>query len=208
MIWHTVPALVQRLFPKRLWRKSAGDNTVYLTFDDGPVPGVTNYVLQELAKRDQKATFFLVGDNVRRNPALAREIVSAGHGVGNHTYNHLNGWKTEKTVYLDNIELCDRMLGDVLGVKTKLFRPPYGLIKSSQAVEVSKFHEIVMWDMLSGDYDQRLQAEVVLGKSIQYTKAGSVAVFHDQLKTRELLPKILPQYLDFILKMGWKTGVL
>jgi len=100
------------------------------------------------------------------------------------------------------------MLGDVLGVKTKLFRPPYGLIKSSQAVEISKFHEIVMWDMLSGDYDQRLQAEVVLGKSIQYTKAGSVAVFHDQLKTRELLPKILPQYLDFILKMGWKTGVL
>lgn len=208
MIWHTVPALVQRFFPKRLWRKNAGDNTVYLTFDDGPVPGVTDYVLQELAKREQRATFFVVGDNVRRNPVLAQEIVSAGHGVGNHTFNHLNGWTTEKSVYLDNIELCDRMLDNMLGIKTKLFRPPYGLIKSSQALEVIKFHEIVMWDVLSGDYDQRLQAEVVLRKSILHTKPGSIAVFHDQLKTKELLPKILPQYLDFIKNMGWKTGVL
>src|SRR5690606_21723994 len=107
MIWHTVPVLVQRLFPLRLWKKSAGENTVYLTFDDGPVPGVTDYVLGELTKRNQKATFFVVGDNVRKYPDLSQEIVNEGHAVGNHTFNHLNGWKTEKSVYLENIERCD-----------------------------------------------------------------------------------------------------
>src|SRR5690606_26425085 len=96
MIWHTVPVLLQRFFPERLWGKSVLENTVYLTFDDGPVPGVTDFVLGELAKRNQKATFFVVGDNVSRNPVLAREITSAGHKIGNHTFNHLNGWKTDK----------------------------------------------------------------------------------------------------------------
>src|SRR5690606_20422431 len=147
MIWHTVPVFIQRLFPQRLWRKSGAENTIYLTFDDGPVPGVTDYVLRELAKRNQKATFFLVGDNVRKHPTLAKEIGSEGHQLGNHTFNHLNGWKTEKSIYLENVELCDKVMGDVLGIKTKLFRPPYGLIKPSQAVEVSKFHQLVMWDM-------------------------------------------------------------
>lgn len=208
MVWHTVPLLFQRLYPERIWSKKTAENTVFLTFDDGPVPGVTDYVLQELAKRNQKATFFVVGDNVRRNPTLAQEVVSSGHKLGNHTFNHLNGWKTEKLIYLDNVELCDRTLEDVLGIKTKLFRPPYGLIKSSQAVEVSKFHQIVMWTMLSGDYDQSLKSKVVLRKSVQHTKAGSITVFHDQLKTKELLPKILPQYLDHIQEMGWQTDVL
>lgn len=184
------------------------ENTVYLTFDDGPVPGVTDYVLGELAKRNQKATFFVVGDNVSKNPVLAREITSAGHKIGNHTFNHLNGWKTDKTTYVENVERCDKVLADVLGIKTKLFRPPYGLIKSSQAAEVSRFHQLVMWNMLSGDYDQNLKPEVVLSKSIKHTKAGSIAVFHDQQKTKEILPKILPHYLDFILEMGWKTDVL
>ncbi|WP_339874344.1 polysaccharide deacetylase family protein [uncultured Algoriphagus sp.] len=208
MVWHTVPALVQQLFPTRLWRKDSEENTVYLTFDDGPVPGVTEYVLEQLGKRRQKATFFVVGDNVRKNPILAKEIISQNHKIGNHTFNHLNGWKTKKHLYLDNIELCDKILEDQLGVKTKLFRPPYGMINQSQALEVSKFHQIVMWDMLSGDYDQRLKSELILKKSIKHTRPGSIVVFHDQLKTKEVLKKILPQYLDFILENGWKTGLL
>ena len=208
MIWHTVPALIQLLFPKRLWGKSGDEGRVYLTFDDGPVPGVTDYVLGELAKRNQKATFFVVGDNVRKQPTLTKEVLSAGHNLGNHTFNHLNGWKTEKSTYLENIELCDRVLEEVVGRKAKLFRPPYGLIKSTQALEVSRFHQIVMWNMLSGDYDSSLDPELVLKKSIQHTHAGSIAVFHDQLKTKEVLPKVLPYYLDYIEGKGWKTEVL
>lgn len=208
MILHTVPKLFQMFYPERVWEKSTSENTIYLTFDDGPVTGVTEYVVEELTKRNQKATFFVVGENVVKNPSLANDIISSGHKLGNHTFNHLNGWKTEKSIYLNNIELCDRTLQDVLGVKTKLFRPPYGLIKSSQAVEVSKFKQIVMWTMLSGDYDHRLAPELILKKSIQHSKQGSVAVFHDQLKTKEVLPKILPQYLDYIQEMGWKTDVL
>ncbi|WP_057939396.1 polysaccharide deacetylase family protein [Algoriphagus resistens] len=208
MILHTVPVLFQWLFKTRLWKKSAGEDTLYLTFDDGPVPGVTDYVLQELAKRNQKATFFVVGDNVQKYPTLAQEVISEGHKIGNHTFNHLNGWKTKNPAYLSNIELCDRVLWDVLGIKTELFRPPYGLIKSSQAEQVSKFHTIVMWSMLSGDYDQSLKSEVVLRNSIRYTKAGSIAVFHDQLKTTKVLQKILPPYLDYIQENGWKTDVL
>lgn len=208
MFWHRVPVVVQRSFPKRLWRKPSEGNTVYLTFDDGPVPGITDYVLEELGKRNQKATFFVVGDNVRKHPELALEILQAGHRIGNHTFNHLSGWKTEKSAYLDNIGKCDAILGDLLGIKTELFRPPYGLIRSSQAVEVSKTHQLVMWDMLSGDYDHSLKPEVILQKSIQHTKVGSIAVFHDQLKTERILPKILPQFLDHIQDKGWKTGVL
>lgn len=208
MFLHTVPSLVQRFYPERIWMKSPADNKVYLTFDDGPVAGVTEYVLNELSKRNQKATFFVVGDNVRKSPELAKELISAGNKIGNHTFNHLNGWKTEHSTYLENIELCDDVLRDVLGIKTKLFRPPYGLIKRNQAIEVSRFHEIVMWSVLTGDYDQRLNAEVVLNKSIQHTKAGSVVLFHDQLKTKAVLPKVLPPYLDYIKESGWETGLL
>ncbi|MEP0710606.1 polysaccharide deacetylase family protein [Algoriphagus sp.] len=208
MVWHTVPKLVQHLFPRRIWRKDGTGNSIYLTFDDGPVPQITAYVVEELAKRGQKATFFVVGDNIRKNPALAKELVSAGHKIGNHTFNHLNGWKTNQATYLENVTRCDEVLEDVLGIKTNLFRPPYGMLTSSQALEISRSHEVVMWNMLSGDYDQSLKPEVVLKKSIQHTKPSSIAVFHDQAKTVDVLPKVLPQYLDFIQEMGWKTDVL
>ncbi|WPR75587.1 polysaccharide deacetylase family protein [Algoriphagus sp. NG3] len=208
MVWHSVPSLIQRLYPARIWKKADGDNRVYLTFDDGPVPGVTEFVLEELAKRDQKATFFVVGDNVRKNLGLAREILDQGHKIGNHTFNHLNGWRTEQGKYLDNINICEEILGDLLGIKTHLFRPPYGLISSAQAAEVSKSYQIVMWTMLSGDYDLRLKPEMIVKKSIKYTAAGSIAVFHDQQKTKDVLPQILPQYLDYIREKGWKTDLL
>ncbi len=208
MVWHAVPSLIQHLYPARVWSKEDSGNMVYLTFDDGPVPGVTDYVLEELAKRDQKATFFVVGDNVRKNPSLAREILDQGHQIGNHTFHHLNGWKTKRHSYLDNVDLCDRTIEDLLGIKTQLFRPPYGLIRSTQAVEVSRSHQIVMWTMLSGDYDLSLKPELILKNSMRHTREGRIAVFHDQLKTKHVLPKVLPQYLDYIGDMGWKTAVL
>lgn len=206
MVWHTTPKLVHSLFPDRLWGKSSED-TIYLTFDDGPVPGVTDFVLNELAKRNQKATFFVVGDNVKRHPELAKEVLASGHQLGNHTYNHLNGWKTKKEEYVRNIEKCDKVLVE-LGVEKKLFRPPYGMISSSQAKVVSKNHQIVMWNMLTGDYDKNLDAKKILRSSIRYSIPGSIVVWHDQQKTKDILPQILPHYLDFIQQKGWKTGLL
>lgn len=208
MVWHTVPRAVQQLFPKRIWSADPTANQIYLTFDDGPVPGVTDFVLNELAKRAQKATFFMVGDNLRKNPSLGKEVIQSGHQIGNHTYNHLNGWKTPDSRYLENIRAFDQVLEDQLGIQTSLFRPPYGMIKNAQARAVLISKKLVMWTMLSGDYDQRLSSDQVLCQSKKNTRAGSIAVFHDQEKTREVIRKFLPEYLDYLLANGFQTSLL
>jgi peptidoglycan/xylan/chitin deacetylase (PgdA/CDA1 family) len=208
MIWNTVPKAIQLFFPKRIWSGDGSSKQVYLTFDDGPVPGVTDFVLNELAKRGQKATFFMVGDNLRKYPTLGREVFEAGHQIGNHTFNHLNGWKTEDIVYLQNIQSFDQELKDQLGIHTELFRPPYGLIRSSQAKTVLKSKKLIMWNVLSGDYDQRIDPSRVLSKSIKNTGPGSLVLFHDQQKTKGTILKILPDYLDFLKDNGFQTGLL
>lgn len=206
MFWHTVPKAVQLCFPRRIWSGDGSANQVYLTFDDGPVPEVTDFVLNELAKRGQKATFFMVGDNLRKFPTLSKEVLESGHQIGNHTFNHLNGWKTTYEDYLKNIQAFDRVLEASLGIQTALFRPPYGLIKSSQANAVLKSKRLIMWTVLSGDYDQRIDPDCVLSKSIKNTLPGSVVLFHDQQKTKETIRKILPDYLDFLVDRGFQTG--
>ncbi len=208
MVWHTVPKVVQLFFPRRIW---SGDNSVkevFLTFDDGPVPGVTDFVLNELAKRGQKATFFMVGDNLRKHSLLGKEVLSAGHQIGNHTYNHLNGWKTDDQEYLKNIQAFDQELDRSLGIQTRLFRPPYGLIRNSQAKAVLKSKKLIMWDVLSGDYDRSIDPKLVLSKTIKNTGLGSIVLFHDQLKTETTIQKVLPEYLDFIEKNGFQTKLL
>lgn len=208
MVWHTVPRAVQLLFPKRTWEGDPRTNRVYLTFDDGPVPGVTDFVLNELAKRGQQATFFMVGDNIKKHPELAKAVLDAGHGIGNHTFNHLNGWKTPDRDYLENIRTFDHFLEQKLGIQTALFRPPYGLMKNSQAKEVLKIKKIVMWNVLSGDYDPSIVASRVLVESRKNTRAGSIVLFHDQQKTREVLPKVLPRFLDFLGESGLEAALL
>lgn len=208
MVFHTVPWVIQRLFPQRIWSKNSEGNQVFLTFDDGPVPGVTDFVLQELSKRAMKATFFMVGDNVRKHSSLAKEVLSQGHQLANHTFHHLNGWKTKREKYVQDFLACNQIIEDQLGVQTKLFRPPYGLMTSAEAKEISKTHSIVMWNMLSGDYDLKLDAKEVLRKSIENTGPGSIVLFHDQQKTSSVLPKILPTYLDKLLDKGWTTATL
>lgn len=208
MVWHTVPKAVQLFFPRRIWEKDDPGNQVYLTFDDGPVAGVTDFVLNELAKRGQKATFFMVGDNLRKNPTLGKAVLESGHQIGNHTFNHLNGWKTADIEYFKNIQAFDQELENRLGIRTELFRPPYGLIRSSQAKAVLKSKKLIMWNVLSGDYDQRINPSRVLSKSINNTRPGSVVLFHDQQKTKETILKVLPEYLDFIEDQGLQTGLL
>ena len=208
MVWHTVPQAVQMLFPSRTWEGDPLANRVCLTFDDGPVPGVTDYVLNELAKRNQKATFFMVGDNIQKFPELARAVLESGHGIGNHTFNHLNGWKTANADYLENVRAFDSILEEKLGIQTDLFRPPYGLVKSSQAKVILESKKIVMWNVLSGDYHPAISTARILAKTKENTRSGSIVLFHDQQKTREVLPEVLPYFLDFLLERGLETALL
>lgn len=208
MVWHTVPKAVHLFFPKRIWTGDGSEQQVYLTFDDGPVPGVTDYVLGELAKRGQKATFFMVGDNLKKYPTLGKEVLEAGHRIGNHTYHHLNGWKTDDELYLKNILAFDKELETSLGIQTKLFRPPYGLMKNSQAKKVLETKKLIMWNVLSGDYDPALDPSRILSKCVQNTRAGSIILFHDQLKTKDVIRQVLPDYLDFLLEKGYQTRLL
>lgn len=208
MVFHTVPRAVRLLFPKRVWQGDPIGKQIYLTFDDGPVPGVTDYVLNELAKRNQKATFFMVGDNIRKFPELGKSVLQAGQGMGNHTFHHFNGWKTSNPRYLESVLSFDRIAEEKLGIQTSLFRPPYGMLKNSQAKVILESKKIVMWNVLAGDYDRSLESSRILEKSCRNTLPGSIVVFHDQQKTQEVLPKVLPGYLDYLVEQGFETALL
>jgi peptidoglycan-N-acetylglucosamine deacetylase len=195
MVIHKVPFFVPRLFPRFTWHRDRREPNVFLTFDDGPVPGITDKVLDLLEGHNAKATFFMVGDNVRKNPALAREVLSAGHQIGNHTFRHLNGTKTENLKYLNDFSSCQMEIEDVLGISPRYFRPPYGRINKPQAAAVRKTHEIIMWDVLSGDYDPGLTVETAVNKTLGHMKNGSIVVLHDQEKTISKTPRILEEVL-------------
>ena len=145
---HTSPFWLRAIYPKFLWRMSANAKVIYLTFDDGPIPEVTEFVLDTLESHHAKATFFCIGDNVRKYPEIFEKIISEGHSVGNHTHNHLNGWNTSDEMYLLNIAQC----AECLGIETNLFRPPYGRIRKAQADKILPVKMIVMWDVLTGDF--------------------------------------------------------
>ena len=165
-------------------------------------------MLDELEKRGQKATFFMVGDNVRKHSELAKEVLQAGHRIGNHTFHHLNGFRTSTKVYVGNVEACDRVFEEKLGIVTSLFRPPYGMISPWQAKQVSGEKKIVMWSLLTGDYDRTVSPKLLLSEVKQRTSPGKIIVFHDQEKTRGHLQKFLPDYLDFLMDQGFTTDLL
>lgn len=203
-----MPAGLALLYPKRIWKGPGLGQKVTLTFDDGPVPGITDWVVEELAKRALTATFFMVGDNVRKHSSLAQEVVAAGHQLGNHTFHHLSGWKASTKTYLEDVAACDSVLEDTLGIQTAFFRPPYGWISPGQAQALSKQKTIAMWSLLSYDFDSSLAAEASLQKCKAQTRPGTILVFHDQEKTKDRLRKILPSYLDFLVGEGFETQVL
>ncbi len=202
------PAPLRLIFPNLLWRVATESKEVYLTFDDGPVPGPTEFVLDQLNRFNAKATFFCIGDNIRKHPAIFSRIVNEGHAIGNHTFHHLKGWGTSTEKYVANVELCDKEISRQYTEKVSvppadyqlpianLFRPPYGRIRSKQIRALESNYRIVMWDVLTSDYNQSLSAEKCLRGSLRATRNGSIVVFHDSLKAEKNLRYVLPRFLD------------
>jgi peptidoglycan/xylan/chitin deacetylase (PgdA/CDA1 family) len=205
---YQIPFFLPFVYSNRLWSGPASERKISLTFDDGPVPGITDWVLEELEKRGLKATFFMVGDNVRKHPALAQSVLAAGHQLGNHTYHHLSGWKTSTQTYLDDVESCDAILADTIGETPRFFRPPYGWMSPGQAKGLVPAKKIVMWSLLSYDFDPVLSSEILIRECTSRTVPGTIVVFHDQQKTKAQLMRVLPQYLDFLVGEGFTTQLL
>ncbi len=204
MYLHKTPALISKIYPSLLWHKDRGDKSIYLTFDDGPIPEVTPFAIKQLQNYQAKATFFCVGENIERNPDVLNQLINSGHAIGNHSHNHLNGKKHSNATYFKNIECCQQSINAAFTRKTKFFRPPYGRIKHSQIKELKKHYQIVMWDVLSGDFDSKLSPEKCLRSTIEATQPGSVVVFHDNLKATDRLYYALPLFLKHFSEKGYK----
>lgn len=211
------------LYPSLLWNLPSKQKTLYLTFDDGPIPEVTPWVLALLKEYHAKATFFLIGENIVKHPEIFDQVMAAGHKIGNHSFNHLNGWKTPSSIYIKNVAkaediICGKQLasdqnqnfriGDIAereDKNIKLFRPPYGKItpKQIKALQGQGF-KIVMWEVISGDFDAKLSAENCLNNVLKNSKKGSIVVFHDSLKASEKLKEVLPKVLEFYHQKGFE----
>ena len=186
------------IYPRAAWRMNRKDHSVYLTFDDGPIPESTPFILQTLAEFGAKATFFMVGDNVRKYPDLYRQIVAAGHQVGNHTYHHLGGFKHLAKTYIDDTERANDL------IKAHLFRPPHGCMSHSEYFWLRRRYKIVMWDLVTRDYSKWLTAEDVFNNVRNYSRNGSVITFHDSLKSIDKLKVALPKSLKWLKGQGFK----
>jgi len=196
------PAFLPFLMPSYTWRVPTTEKILYLTFDDGPIPVVTPWVLETLRTYAAKATFFCVGDNVQKHPEVFQQVISEGHAVGNHTFNHLKGWKTDTNTYLENVAQCSRVFN------SKLFRPPYGRLRPQQLKALKSEYQIVMWDILSGDFSQKISGDTCLQQVMQYARPGSIVVLHDSLKAERNLRYVLPRVLEGLGGEGFRFEAL
>lgn len=211
------PLLLKWYYSNLIWNMDRSKKIVYLTFDDGPIPNVTDFVLNTLKSFEVKATFFCIGDNIIKHSAVFERLKTEGHKIGNHTFNHLKGWKTDDKTYLENFLKCQNL------TQTNLFRPPYGKIKKSQINKLvnswqltvsnelkteNRKLQIVMWDVLSGDFDQNLSPEKCLQNVINNTENGSIIVFHDSLKAFDRLKYVLPKTIQYLSDKGYQFGTL
>ncbi|MFI5140801.1 MAG: polysaccharide deacetylase family protein [Bacteroidia bacterium] len=196
------PKLLQSLLPQCFWSLPNRQNKIYLTFDDGPTPEVLPVILKALDTYKVPATFFCVGENMQKHPDLVWEMQKRNHVIGNHTFNHVSGWRTKNEDYFQNVEACNKVY------KSKLFRPPYGRLRTSQANELKRKYKIIMWDVLSYDYDKKVLPEICFRNVIGATKSGSVIVFHDNVKALKNLEYALPRSIDFLLKKDFVFDVI
>ena len=198
------PSFIRKTFPGFIWnipshkKDVKKEKDLYLTFDDGPVEEVTPYVLDLLNKYDAKATFFCVGENIDNNPEIFADLHEQGHAIGSHSYNHLSGWATENSKYVTNVAKAAKLSS------SNLFRPPYGRIKPSQAKLIQEDYKIIMWDVLSGDFDPKITEEKCYNNVVSNAHDGSIVVFHDSQKSFSILQKVLPKVLEHYHKEGYK----
>mgnify|MGYP006164195927 FL=1 len=227
MHFFSVPSTIQRLITSCIWRKNVSEKIIYLTFDDGPHPRITPWVLTELSKHDAKATFFCVGDNIRKFPEICEATVAAGHLLANHTMHHIKGWRTSNRDYLKDIQDCELQLSYIHNATAsndvsmsskgsesnrpakKLFRPPYGQIKPSQIQALKALgYEVIQWSNLSCDYDPKLNVSKSLKALLSESTSGSIVVFHDSEKAEHQLMWLLPNYLEAMTEQGYTFEVL
>jgi len=209
--WIKTNFLIKWIYRKYVWDIPNQEKKIYITFDDGPIPEITEWVLTQLKNHDAKAAFFCIGNNIEKHPKIFHKIIEEGHAIGNHTFHHMNGWKTNTEEYLDNLLLCEEQIKkfSIRSLQSKLFRPPYGKIKSKQAKKILQLgYKIIMWDILSADFDQNITPEKCLKNILSNIKTGSIIVFHDSVKSFENLEYVLPKTLDFIKKEGYEFGMI
>lgn len=203
MYFVKTPFLLKWIFPQYVWKVQRTKKKVFLTFDDGPIPLVTDFILDVLKKQQVKATFFCVGENVAKQQAIYNRILQEGHQVGNHTFNHLNGWKTATKKYVQNVVKAQNR------IKSKLFRPPYGKITPKQAKLLQKSgFKIIMWSILSGDFDQEITAEICYKNVIKNVRNGDIIVFHDNIKSKAKLELILEKTIIALKQKEFEFGLL
>jgi peptidoglycan-N-acetylglucosamine deacetylase len=196
------PALLRNIYRGALWRMDRDEKIIYLTFDDGPVPGVTPAALSVLKEHDVRATFFCVGDNVRKHPEIFQQLLAEGHAVGNHTFHHTDGWNTATRPYLREVQQCAEV------VRSNLFRPPYGRMRPPQLKAIRRKYTVVLWDVLTYDFDRERSGEECLELALDYARPGSIVVFHDSEKAKERMLYALPRFIEAMKREGFAFGTL
>ncbi|RKS00794.1 MULTISPECIES: polysaccharide deacetylase family protein [unclassified Flavobacterium] len=205
-LWVKTNRFVKTIFPNYIWDIPNNEKKIYLTFDDGPIPEVTEWTLAQLKKHNAKATFFCIGDNIQKHPEIFQKVIENGHAIGNHTFNHLKGWETSLEDYIENTKKCSETITNCqLNTEhCQLFRPPYGKIKPSQAKALRKLgYKIIMWDIISMDFDQTISPEECLNNVLKNIESGSIIVFHDSVKAWKNLEYVLPKTLVFLNENGF-----
>ncbi|MCF8321762.1 MAG: polysaccharide deacetylase family protein [Flavobacterium sp.] len=206
LYWIKTNALIKKIFSNYVWSIPNSENKIYLTFDDGPTPIITDWVLDELEKQDAKATFFCIGNNIEKHPEIFAKTINKGHAVGNHTFNHLNGWKVNTKKYVENTKICETA---IYNLQSKIFRPPFGKIKISQSIKLRSLgYKIIMWDVLSADFDNTISPEKCLKNVLKNVESGSIIVFHDSKKAYKNLSYTLPKALKYWKEKGLVFDVI
>lgn len=203
-----IPTLIREYYHQYHWRINTAEKVLYLTFDDGPTPEITDWVLAQLAVYQAKATFFLIGQHIQSHPEIVHRVIDQGHSIGNHSFSHRDGWKTDTKTYLRDFLKCQQAIKEYTGYQTQFYRPPFAHITKAQAAHIMRSHEIIMMDIMSGDFDESLEGEDCFQNVTQNAKNGSIILFHDSKKALPRLEESLPKVLAHFHQKGYGFNTL